>query len=110
MSDVLNLDALTPDEKPPLQFQFGGETYTCRSINEMDVRRIRDLLADAQDDPAAQLAWMLGEDQWERLETAEATFTIEHLKTVTDAWLAHHGLDLPKSGGSPKRSRTIRSN
>lgn len=109
MTDVLDLDALTPDDKPPFRFQFDGQTYTCRSVDEMDVRKLPALLAEAQTDPAAQLAWMLGEDQWNRLEEAEATFTIKHLEAVTDAWLAHHGLDLPKSGGSPKPSRTIRT-
>lgn len=112
MTVDLNLDL--PEHQPadtdkPFTFQFGGHEFECRSPNEMDARRLRDLIEGAEKDPALQLAWMLGEEQWDVLDAIEATFTIQHLSTVTDRWLAHHGMSLPNSGGSRRSSKTIKS-
>ena len=104
---MLALVALTDTPEPPFTFQFGGETFTCRSPNDMDVRRLNQMLTDAQRDPSTQLHWMLGDEQWEKLESIEQTFSMRHLVAVTDGWLAHHGLNLGKSGGSSKPSTSI---
>lgn len=98
-----DLDRQVADEHDgiePFEFIFAGETFTCASPNDFDVRELGKILERGGQDPALLLALMLGEEQWGRLEAVEAVFTTRHLNALVKAWLAHYGLDLGKSGGS----------
>lgn len=105
---MLNLDELiTEDSRPQFEFQFDGTTYQCADPNQLDVRDLKALIEGAQTDPSLQLVWMLGDKQWDDMEQSEATFTMRHLTVVTEAWLKHYGMDVPKSGGSAKPSKRV---
>lgn len=105
MADVFDLDAFKPkDRKEPFVFRFSGEEFVCADPRDFDVR----VLGEATTDPALVLALLLGEEGWERLDALDATFTIDHLNAVTEAFFEHHGLDAGKSPGSPKSSKVIR--
>ena len=103
--EILDLDALddVDEGKPPFRFRFDGHEYTTESPNRIDVRDLGELVSSQ--DPAELLAWMIGEDQWAILEAAEKVFTLPLMEKVSSGWLDHHGLDIPKSGGSSRSSR-----
>lgn len=100
MADVFDLDAAVKtaakDDKAPYQFSFDGEEYTCASPEDIDIRELKTMLVESEKDPSVQLRWMLGDDGWNMLEAAEGTFTARHLKIVTEQWLGHHGMSVPK--------------
>lgn len=106
------LDEVAPKKKGkgPFPFTWDGETYTCIDLDALDVRRvgkqIREL--DDYDDANAMLLWLLGEEQYERLDQSEVAFQPHHFQALMDAWSKHHGVSLPKSSGSRTSSRTIR--
>jgi GGDEF domain-containing protein len=103
-TDVFDLDAAVADQADgvlPFRFRFGGEEFTCVSPNEFDIRTLGDVITS--NDPAMQLAMLLGEDGWRRLEAVEAVFAAPHLKALVENWLKPHGLDSGKSGGSAGR-------
>lgn len=105
MAEILDLDAFEPkDRKETFQFRFGGEVFDTRDPRDFDVRQ----LGDAANDPALALALLIGEDGWTRLDEMDATFTLDHLNAVTEAYFDHHGLDAGKSPGLPKSSKAIR--
>lgn len=102
------LDDIQLDGKPPFVFEWDGGTYECRDPSTTDIRRIHDELQGAGDDPAAVLRFLLGDEQYARLDESDALFTGLHLKALTEAWMDHHGTSVPKSSGSPKSSKRIR--
>lgn len=105
MSEPFDLDALEVESRPPFTFTFGGTTFECIDPNRFDIRRIRDEIADADTDPSKALRFLLGDDeQYARLEAVDAVFTAHHLRALSEAWAAHYGIDVPKSGGSPRPS------
>lgn len=98
-----DLDQQVADERDgiePFEFTFAGETFTCASPNDYDIREIGRLVEQSGNNPARVLAFMLGEEQWNRLEAIEAEFTISHMRVLERAWLSHYGLDLGKLRGS----------
>jgi hypothetical protein len=108
MADILDLDELEPSSTPPFQFKFGGETFTCRNPEGFDARHLSARIAEAESDPGALLHLMLGDDQWALLDSIEKEFTLAHLGRLSDDWLEHHGLSVPKSSGSSKRSKATK--
>lgn len=106
MAEVLKLDQVELDPIDPLLFEWDGHTYTTSSPQETDIRRLRDIIADAERDPTALLKVLLGDEQYEQLDKSELSFTGQHLMVLVEAWTKHHKLDLPKSSGSPKSSRS----
>lgn len=103
--EVFDLDAIKPrDRKEPFQFRFGGEVFTTRDPMEFNIVAMRGVM----EDPAENLAAMLGEEEWNRLENLDAVFTLEHADAMATAYFKHHGIDPGKSPGSQKSSRPRR--
>lgn len=102
---VFDADALTPrDKKEPFRFRFGGEVFTTRDPMEFNIVALR----GSMQDPAENLAAMLGEEEWDRLASLDAVFDMEHADAVAEAYFKHHGLTPGKQPGSQKPSRPRR--
>jgi hypothetical protein len=101
--EMLDLDAaIKPrDQKEPFRFRFGGEVFTTRDPMGLDIVAMRGQM----NDPAENLAAMLGEEEWARLEGLKATFTLAHAEALAEAYFRHHGIDPGRSPGSQKSSR-----
>lgn len=109
MGKPFKLDAIELDTKEPFEFEWDGQVFTCIDPNTVDIRRVSDVLTDAGSDLEGSLAFMLGgEDEYARLDATGGVFTAVHMKRLSEEWVAHYGLDLPKSGGSAKRSKSTR--
>lgn len=95
---VYDLDAVIAEREParPFTFKFGGDVYTLPP--RPDMRAAAALAAGRLDEGFAML---LGADQYERLQAAEAVFDDEALLSMMNAYQAHVGLDLGESAASP---------
>jgi hypothetical protein len=103
------LDEIQLPDKPPFEFEWDGETYVCLDPSTTDIRRIREAVIEGDsEDPSEALRFMVGEEQYERLDASDGVFTVYHLQALSEAWLAHHGTSAPKSSGSRPSSKRIR--
>ena len=105
MAEVFDLGSAVPEnEQEPFQFLWDGETFTCRDLNKLDIRRVSEELGSVDgaenvvEAATNVLKFLLG-DEYERFDATESVFTMAHFGALSAAWAEHHGLDVPKSGG-----------
>lgn len=99
--DMLDLDALSAEANgaEPFRFRFGGEEYELPPT--VDVR-VAALFSDGQ--LFAGLAKMLGEDQWQRMQDAEAVLDDRQLMALMEEYGKHSGSSLGESKASTDSS------
>jgi hypothetical protein len=103
MSDLFDLDALAAeaDGKEPFRFQFGGEAYELPS--ELDIRGTAALSSGRVYEG---LQMLLGDEQWQRMQDADAVLTDRMLGALFEAYAEHAGLSLGESSASTDSSRS----
>lgn len=110
MPEPFELDKIKVTSKGRFAFMWDGERYECIDLDQDDVKDASAKLAgvDASDEGqlVGMLRYLLGDEQYERLDASDLTFTRTHFETLVDKWAAHHELSVPKSSGSRRSSRT----
>lgn len=102
----LDLDAIAPpDPKEPFRFRFAGQVFTTLDPFDTDIVAMRGAV---DSDPGENLAMILGEVEWDRLEALEETFTLRHADLLVEGYFKHHGIHPGKQPGSQKSSRPRR--
>lgn len=105
MSEVFDLDALasetTDDEGEPFPFRFGGESYELPPQFPMLA-----LAAISAGELGDGLRILLGNDQWQRMLHAKATFNEKMLKALLEQYSAHVGSSLGESSASTGSSKS----
>lgn len=100
-AEVFDLDALDAEANGRLfEFRFGGELFTLPASPDMLA-----FAALAEGQLYSGLKLMLGDDQWQRMLAAKATFNAEKLAALMEQYLAHNGMSLGKSQGSTAPSK-----
>jgi hypothetical protein len=96
---AFKLDAVAREAKAePFEFTFDGETYTMPP--DFDVR-YAGMMTDG--DVLGGLAGVLGPEQWERLNSADAILSITKVNELLEEWCEHIGVELGESS-APSRS------
>lgn len=91
-----DLDAVASEATAePFEFTFGGDKFTLPP--SVDLRVIGSLTAG---DVTDALRRLLGEDQYQRLDTNPAPFTAAQFTALLNAYLAHCGLDVGEVSAS----------
>jgi hypothetical protein len=97
-----DLDALVREaETDPFVFTFGGEDYELPS--QPDIRAVAAMTAGRLDQA---LTLLLGPDQWERMQSAEAVFDMTSLQALMEAYVAHGGTSLGNSQAPTSSSKS----
>lgn len=94
--EVYDLDALDREaDGVAFVFRFDGEDYTLPP--HLDIRAAAALEGGRLDDG---LRILLGREQWQRLQDAEAVFDDRHLVNLLERYAGHIGVSLGESGAS----------
>lgn len=101
MGDEFDLDAFiaAEGEEEPFRFRFAGESYVLPP--RLDVRALGALAAGKIFDG---LRLMLGDEQWDRLQAAQATFDDRALKALFERYAAHTGTTMGEPSASTSSS------
>jgi hypothetical protein len=101
--DIFDLDAVAAEgQDEPFRFRFGGEVYEMPPLDLRQAAKLDDTGGSAVD----MFRLLLGDEQWQRMEAAEARLTQPMFLELLDRYTKHTGIDL---GESPASSRSSRS-
>lgn len=97
-----DLDAVIREaEGDPFVFTFAGDDYELPS--QPDIRAIAAMSAGRLDQALSSL---LGAEQWEQLQAADAVFDTNALQALMEAYAAHGGTSLGNSQAPTSSSKS----
>lgn len=97
----LNLDDIQRADAPePFKFTLGGESYTCRDMQEVDYRKLLDGLRAAQrGDTDPLMHCIIHDEDHERFFANE--IPTYRVKALLDGYKAQYGIDVGEASASP---------
>lgn len=101
MTDVFNLDAVAAEAegRPPFLFVFGGEEYELPGeVNMIAAGALSEGLI------FKGLEWLLGPDQWVRMQDSETVLTDGMLSALFEKYQEHVGTTMGESPASTRSS------
>jgi hypothetical protein len=87
VSAVFDLDAAVSEaDREPFRFSFGGEDFEIAPVVDVRVQ-----VRASERDLYGALSMFLGEEQYKRLDKVDKPFTMDHLRKLMEAHVAHCG-------------------